>query len=91
MSIDNTLRGAFRMRSGDTVYTTDVRDDQPSFLDGWATKVYMDDAYYMITVRFESYSDREHALSHLVKTWPGVSFERGEGKSTLTVFLPHYA
>lgn len=81
---------AFLLRSGDTAYTTTDREDQPRFAGGWATRVYMDDAYYMITVRFESYSDREHALSHLLRTWPGVSFERGDGNTTLTVFLPRY-
>lgn len=90
MSVDNTLRGAFRLRSGDTVYTTTDRDAQPSFAGGWATKVYMDDAYFVITVRFDSYGDREDALSDLVKTWRGVSFERGDGNTTLTVYLPHF-
>lgn len=91
MSIDNTLRGAFRLRSGDTVYTANTRCEQPSFLDGWATKVYMDDAYYVITVRYPSYSARESALSACLRSWPGTSFKRGEGNTTLTVFLPHYA
>lgn len=88
MSIDNTLRGAFRLRSGDTVYTSANRDDQPSFADGWAIKVYMDDAYYVITMRYVSYSHRERALSSLLRAWPGVSFERGEGNMTLIVYLP---
>lgn len=91
MSIDNTLRGAFRLRSGDTVRTSTNRDNQPSFAGGWATKVYMDDAYFVITVRFDTYGAREDALSDLVKTWPGISFERGGGNTTLTVYLPHYA
>lgn len=96
MSIDNTLRGAFRLRSGDTVYTGTgyagtVRSTQPSFVGGYATKVYMDDAYFVITVRFDSYGDREDALSNLLKTWRGVSFERGDGNTTLMVYLPHYA
>lgn len=91
MSIDNTLRGAFRLRSGDTVYTTIDRAAQPSFAGGWATKVYMDDAYYVITVRFDTYGARIDALSDLVKSWPGISFERGDGNTTLTVYLPHYS
>lgn len=95
MSIDNTLRGAFRLRSGDTVYTGTgyagtARSTQPRFAGGWATKVYMDDAYFVITVRFDTYSAREDALSDLVKSWPGVSFERGDGNTTLTVYLPHH-
>lgn len=81
---------AFLLRSGDTVYTGTDRDEQPSFADGWATKVYMDDAYYVITVRYPSYSARERALSSLLRAWPGVSFERGEGNTTLTVWLPHF-
>lgn len=87
MSIDNTLRGAFRLRSGDTVFTGTDRDQQPSFADGWATKIYMDDAYYVITVRYPSYSARERALSALLRTWPDTSFERGDGNTTLTTYL----
>lgn len=90
MSVDNTLRGAFRLRSGDTVYTSTNRDEQPSFADGWATKIYMDDAYFAITVRYVSYSHRERVLSSLLRAWPDVSFERGDGNTTLTVYLPHY-
>lgn len=82
---------AFLLRSGDTVYTSNDREEQPSFLDGWATKVYMDDAYYVITVRYASYSARERLLTNLIRAWPGLSFERGDGLTTLTVFLPHYA
>ncbi len=81
---------AFLLRSGDTVYTSSTRDEQPSFLDGWATKVYMDDAYFAITVRYVSYAHRERTLTEVLRAWPRVSFERGDGNTTLTVWLPHY-
>lgn len=79
---------AFFLRSGDTVFTGTDRSAQPEFCGGHVTKVYMDDAYYAITVRYDGYEVRQMALRSLALTWRSVSFERGDGDTTLTVYLP---